>query len=109
MTQQKKHESNPATDLLATAIAVKIIQWQKALSAALNLRANRIAVDWQKWLLAIFCILSAIALILCIVFPFGKLAMHSQSNNYHASHIGLPSVAPQAQLPQRTDSLTISK
>jgi hypothetical protein len=109
MIQQKEYKPNPVTDVLATAIAVKIIQWQREFSAGLNVRANRVAVARQKLLLAIFCLLTCGGLILCVVFPFGKLAMHNQASNYQATHIGLPSTAPNKQLNKPTDSLTISK
>lgn len=96
--------SKQKQDDLAKAIAIKIIEWQGALAAVLNKQANLLSKSNQKWALLFMCLLATSGLILCLVVPYGRIAVSKPGSIYQSSHIGLPS-----GLPKLTDSLTIKK
>jgi hypothetical protein len=109
MSFLKKKPLHPDTtnDRLAKTIADQIIFWQRILAEKLNRRINLYSKQRQKWLLGIFCGLSAGLLILCLLFPFGKIAMKMPGHNYQPAHIGLPSDRPVTKGHLKTtDSLT---
>jgi len=96
--------SKQKQDELAKAIAVKIIGWQGALAAVLNKQANRLSKSTQKWALLFLCLLATSGLILCLIMPYGRLAMSQPGSSYQSSPIGRPS-----GLPKLTDSLILKK
>jgi hypothetical protein len=108
MNSKKQPEVNPAGDQLARTIAGKIIKWQQCLATALNSRVNLYSKKRQIWLLVIYCALSASCLMICLISPFGKIAMSRPGGNYQAIHIGLPSISPfkSGNSAKPTDSLT---
>lgn len=101
--------SKQQQDELAKAIATKIIRWQGTLAAVLNMRANRLSKSTQKWALLFLCFLATSGLILCLVVPYGRIAVSKPGSIYQSSHIGLPSGQPEPNPPKLTDSLTIKK
>lgn len=100
---------NEAKDELAKAIALKIINWQSRLARLLNNWANRFSKRQQQRLLAVFCFLSGAGLILCLLVPYGKIAMNNSGKNYQPTHIGLPSERPRPAQLKSTDTLTLKK
>lgn len=98
-----------AKDRLAMNIAGQIIAWQRLLAAKLNKKINGYSKERQKRLLWIFCAVSSCILIISILVPLGKMKS-MQENNFHPTHIGLPSVLPRKTTPVKTtDSLTTKK
>ena len=101
---------NAAGDQLARTIADRIVRWQSALAARLNRAVNQYSRQRQKWLLAIFCTLSIGGLTLCLLLPFGQMAIKMQVHNFQTSHIGLPSdIQVKPRFKKTTDSLTLKK
>jgi hypothetical protein len=108
MINNKQPQTGQTDDRLATSIADPIIKGQRMLAAILNNQVNRYSKQRQKWLLVIFCVISVCGLIICLVIPFGKIAMQRQ--NFQPTHIGLPSDLPvRTTHLKRTDSLTTKK
>jgi hypothetical protein len=105
MIKHKQQLNDQTGDRLAKSIAGSIIKWQRLLAAVLNTPINRYSKQRQKWLLAIFCGLSACALSICLVIPSGQIAMQRQ--NFQPAHIGLPSDRQAKTTRSKpTDSLT---
>jgi hypothetical protein len=105
--KRKNQQPDEAGERLARTIADQILHWQNLLAAKMNKRINRYSKQRQKWLLGIFCVVSAGFLILCVLVPFGKRAMRMPGRNYQPAHIGLPSDVPVAKRHLKTtDSLT---
>ena len=109
MFRNKQKHTDPAQDDLAKTIAAKIIRWQSALAAVLNTRANRLSKSTQKWALLFLCFLATSGLILCLVVPYGSIAVSKPGSIYQSSHIGLPSGQPKPNPLKLTDSLTLKK
>ncbi|MDB5937287.1 MAG: hypothetical protein JWQ01_4631 [Massilia sp.] len=108
--KNKQQQQDASGDQLARTIANQIILWQQLLATKLNMVINRHTKRRQKWLLFIFCGVSAGCLALCLLVPFEKRAMIMPGHNYQPAHIGLPSDLPlkRGHLPT-TDSLTTKK
>jgi len=108
MINNKQQQPGQTGDRLATSIADPIIKGQRMLAAILNNRINRYSKQRQKWLLVIFCGISISGLTICLVIPFGNIAMQRQ--NFQPTHIGLPSDLPVKTTHLKpTDSLTTKK
>ena len=108
--KRKLRRPDETGDRLARMIADHILHWQNLLAAKMNRRINRYSKKRQKWLLWIFCGLSASGLVICLVMPFGKRAMKMQARNYQPVHIGLPSeLLPKPVYFKSMDSLTTKK
>ncbi|AMR29964.1 hypothetical protein A0256_00295 [Mucilaginibacter sp. PAMC 26640] len=71
----------------------------------MNKWINHLSKKQQQWLLAVFCILTVAGLIVCLIAPYGKLAMSDPGRNYPPTHIGSPSEKPKPL--QQTDSITL--
>jgi hypothetical protein len=108
MNSKRQPEANPGGDQLARTIAGKIIKWQQCVATALNKRINRYSRKRQQYILAIFCAITASCLMICLLVPFGKIAMVDSGNNYQPAHIGLPSISlfKPGNPAKPTDSLT---
>jgi len=108
MTGNKQQQPGQTGDRLAKSIADPIIKGQRMLTAILNNQVNRYPKQRQIWFLVICCGVSACALIICLVVPFGKMAMQRQ--NFQPTHIGLPSDLPvKTTHLKSTDSLITKK
>jgi hypothetical protein len=108
--KRKAQQPDETGDRLARTIADHILHWQNLLAAKMNKYINRYSKTEQKWLLCIFCLVSAIGLVLCLIVPFGRMAMNMPGRIYQPVHIGLPSDAPTKPAPIKSmDSLTTKK
>jgi hypothetical protein len=108
--KRKTQQPDETGDRLARTIADHILHWQNLLAAKMNKHINQYSKQRQKWLLWIFCGVSATGLVICLIVPFGRMAMNMPGRNYQPTHIGLPSDIPikPAHL-KPTDSLTTKK
>jgi hypothetical protein len=109
MFRNKQKQTELVQEGAAKAIALKIIQWQRAVAALLNKPANRLSKPQQMWALLFLCFLAATGLTWRLVQPFGSLAVSEPNSSYQPVHIGLPSRPFKPNPTQRTDSLTIKK
>jgi hypothetical protein len=92
--KRKTRQPDETGDLLARTIASRILHWQNLLAAKMNKRINRYSKNRQKWFLCIFCGVTAMGLVICLIVPFGRIAMDMPGHNYQPVHIGLPSGMP---------------
>ena len=107
--KKKQQVQDAARDRLAINIAGQIIAWQRLLAAKLNKKINGYSKERQKRLLWIFCGVSSCILIISILVSLSKMKS-MQGNNFHPTHIGLPSVLPRKTTPVKTtDSKTTKK
>jgi hypothetical protein len=105
--KSKNPRPDAARDRLAKIIADEIVLKQQFIAMRLNRRINRYSKQRQKLLLGIFCGITACLLALCVLVPFGKIAMKMPGENYQPAHIGLPSNLPARKAHLKTkDSLT---
>ncbi|WP_374950070.1 hypothetical protein [Mucilaginibacter sp.] len=109
MARKTHQQPNHASEQLAKTIALKIIKWQSSLAITLNKWFNQFSKKQQQWLLITFCVLSGCALTLCLLVPYGKMAMNNPMKNDQPMHIGLPSNKPNHAPLKPTDSLTLKK
>ncbi|MES2108562.1 MAG: hypothetical protein V4577_07440 [Bacteroidota bacterium] len=108
--KRKLQQPDEAGDRLARIIADQILRWQNLLAAKMNKGISRYSKKRQQWLLLIFCGVSAISLVICLIVPFGRMAMKMQARNYQPGHIGSPSYLPTNPTHLKSiDSLTTKK
>jgi hypothetical protein len=83
MFRNKQQQPDPAKDAIAEVLASKIIRWQSGLATVLNKWFDHYSKKQQQWLLVIFCTLTVAGLIVCLIAPYGKMAMKRiPANNY---------------------------
>ena len=109
MIRKQQQETSPIGEKTAIAIALNILKWKTGLATGMNKWINHFSRQQQRWLLAAFCGVFSLGLILCLVMPYGQLAMIRPGNNYQPIHIGEPSQYPKTSPLKSNDSLTIKK